>query len=101
MSLAWACSATVGIGVARHFKQYWWWFYIHFLCLMFSSIATLITSANLFKDDKYPYETVSDDTFLHSRVGMLLASLVIGQVVFGMATSYFKIYQKYSCYHSA
>lgn len=94
MSLAWACFATVGIGAARYFKQYWWWFYIHFLCLMFSSIATIISSANLFKDDKYPYENISDDTFLHSRVGMILSSLVIGQVVFGMATSYFKIFTK-------
>ena len=94
MSIAWACSATIGIGVARYFKERWWWFYIHFLCLSFSSIATIITSSQLFADGKYPYENISDDTFLHSRVGMILSSLVIGQMIFGMASSYFKIFTK-------
>jgi ferredoxin-NADP reductase len=94
MSMAWACSATLGIGVARYFKQHWWWFYVHFLCLLFTSLSTIITSAQLFKEGQFPYDSISDETFLHSRVGMILASLVVGQVVFGMASSYFKIFTK-------
>ena len=94
MSIAWGLFATIGIGIARYFKHRWWWFYVHFVLLSLSSIATIITSSNLFKEDKYPYSTVSDDTFLHSRAGMILSSLVIAEVIFGLGTSYHKIFTR-------
>lgn len=94
MSIAWALFAVIGIGVARYFKEHWWWFYVHFISLLLSSIATIITSTDLYKDDKYSPDQMSDDTFLHSRIGLILSSLVIAQVIFGMMTSYFKIFTK-------
>lgn len=94
MSVAWALFAVVGIAAARYFKHHWWWFYVHFLCLMFSSIATIKTSSDLYKDDKYANGEAADKTFLHSRIGLILSSLVIGQVLFGMMVSYFKIFTK-------
>ena len=74
MSIAWGLFATVGISTARYFKHRWWWFYVHFILLNLASLATIVTSSVMYKEDQYPYSTVSDDTFLHSRVGMILSS---------------------------
>ncbi|OMJ80376.1 hypothetical protein SteCoe_19369 [Stentor coeruleus] len=92
MSVAWGALAVVGIFVCRYFKYTAWWFYIHMSFLLTASLITIISSSQLYKDDAYSVENIEDDTNVHSRLGMLMSSLVIGECVFGFLTSYFKIF---------
>lgn len=94
MSIAWGCLAVIGIFVCRYFKYWSLWIYIHVFFLLAASVLTIITSTALFKDDAYPFSTLTDKTNTHSRLGMLMSSLVIGECVFGGLSSYFKIFTK-------
>ncbi|OMJ95838.1 hypothetical protein SteCoe_741 [Stentor coeruleus] len=94
MSVSWSCLAVIGIFVSRYFKYTSWWIYIHTIPLLIASLITIISSSNIYKDDQYPTETISEQTLDHSRIGMIMSSIVIAQCIFGMMYSYFKIFTK-------
>ena len=94
MTVAWGILASVGIIAARYFKAYSCWFLVHFLCLMACSILTIASSSATFEEGEVPVIAFDDDNIKHSRIGHILAALVIGQVVFGMLGSYFKLFTK-------
>ncbi|OMJ89737.1 hypothetical protein SteCoe_8002 [Stentor coeruleus] len=94
MSIAWGCLAVIGIFACRYFKFSSLWIYIHSFFLLATSLLTIISSSVIFKDDAYPYSTLTDETNTHSRLGMILSSLVIAECIFGMLSSYFKIFTK-------
>ena len=94
MTFAWGPLAGIGIFVARHFKSRSWWFYVHFLCLFACSIITIASSTGQYDHKERSYEYFDDDALGHSRIGLALTSLVIAQVLFGMLTSYTKIFTK-------
>ncbi|OMJ93868.1 hypothetical protein SteCoe_3057 [Stentor coeruleus] len=94
MSVAWGALAVIGIFVCRYFKYTAWWFYIHMIFLLAASLITIISSSEIYKDDGYNTKDITKDTNVHSRLGMVMSSLVIGECVFGFLTSYFKIFTK-------
>ena len=94
MTIAWGVLASVGIIAAKYFKAYSCWFLVHFLCLMACSILTIASSKITFEEGEVPVVAFADDNIKHSRIGHILAALVVGQVVFGMLGSYFKLYTK-------
>lgn len=94
MTVAWGALAVIGIFVCRYFKYTAWWFYIHMVLLLAASLITIISSSQIYKDDAYTTEGITKDTNVHSRLGMLMSSLVIGECVFGFLASYFKIFTK-------
>lgn len=94
MSIAWGALAVIGIFVCRYFKHTAWWFYIHMFFLLIASLITIISSSQVYKDDAYTTKTITKDTNVHSRLGMLMSSLVIGECFFGFLISYFKIFTK-------
>ena len=94
MTIAWGVLAPIGIIAVRYFKHSTWWFYVHLLTLLTAALITLISSESTFGVDSYSLSTIPQATLEHSRLGMILASIVASQVVFGMMTSYFKIATK-------
>jgi hypothetical protein len=94
MSIAWCLLAVVGIFCIRYFSHTSWAIYVHILCLMGTALITIIMSTQLYDSDKFPYNYLSYDLILHSRTGMILSSLVIGQVTFGSLLAYYKIFTK-------
>jgi NAD(P)H-flavin reductase len=94
MTICWGLLASIGIIAARYFKASSWWFYVHFFCLSATSILTLISSATTFKEGEISHNFFDDDQISHSRIGHILAALVIGQVVFGLMGWYFTVFTK-------
>ncbi|OMJ80375.1 hypothetical protein SteCoe_19368 [Stentor coeruleus] len=94
MSLSWLFFSIIGIFISRYFKHTFWWLYVHILLLFISSFITIISSSLLYKDDMYPASSMSKKTFDHSRIGMIMSSIVISQCAFGFLSLYIKIFTK-------
>ena len=94
LSVAWCLLAPIGILSARYFKHTGWWIYAHIISLLIASVLTILSITEIFGVDALALADLSQDILEHSRLGMIITSLVIGQVVFGMFTSYFKILTK-------
>lgn len=94
MSVGWSCLAVIGIFASRYFKYTSWWIYVHVVPLLTASLITIISSSLLYKDDQYSTISMSEKTFDHSRIGMIMSSIVIAQCIFGCMYSYFKIFTK-------
>jgi hypothetical protein len=94
MTIAWGLLATIGIISARYFKAYPWWIILHVLSFLATSILTIYSSSSAYKAEKSIYQHFDDDRVLHSRTGHFLAALVIGQTIFGIMGSCFKIFTR-------
>jgi NAD(P)H-flavin reductase len=94
MSVAWGCLAVVGVFVARYFKHTSWWIFVHVILLLVTSLITIISTSLTYKQDGFPQSTLDEDTLQHQRMGMILASVVISQGLFGFIASFYRVFTR-------
>jgi len=87
MSIMWFAVAHVGIITARYVKFTYWWFWIH---ISGFTVVTWITIAEVFRAwdenemSNMMYE--DDNKVYHSRLGLAIGALIIGQATLGLLT---------------
>ena len=87
MSVMWFIVAHIGIITARYGKFTYWWFWIH---IGGFSVVTWITIDEVFRAwdenemSNMMYE--DDNKIYHSRLGLAIGALIIGQATLGLLT---------------
>ena len=90
LSIAWGILAPIGVIGPRYFKHTSWWIYLHVLALLSTSIITVLSVTNIYKVELLSLEELKKKFLIHSRLGMIMTSLLAFQVFCGIATYYFK-----------
>jgi len=86
MSIAWLGLANLAIIPARYFKWFKFWFLIHMIVNGLAILMTTVTVFLIYKHNERMYYTYTSDQLYHSRVGLLMGGLVLGQVFLGIVS---------------
>jgi cytochrome b involved in lipid metabolism len=89
MSSVWMCLVPVGIIAARYFKGFQLWFYVHFVLMSASVAVTAFSVSAIYKHNKAVYDNFDTDQRYHSRMGLVIGSLVFIQGLLGVLIRWF------------
>lgn len=89
MSIVWMCLAPLGLIAARYFKSFQLWFYVHMLLMGTSTFVTVYSVSAIYKHNKGIYDDFDTDQRYHSRMGLMIGSVVLLQGFNGMLIRWF------------
>ena len=94
MITLWLALVNVQIIVARYFKWWKYWIYVHFFVGSTMAFLTVLSVVTVYEFSANVDITYTADTRYHSSIGFFVCSLVIFQVVLGIVSRISIIYGK-------
>jgi ferredoxin-NADP reductase len=92
MGILWLLVINIAIIPARYFKTFSRWYLIHSALGWIVIIISYFSMAVAFKEDKLT--SFSQNTLYHSRLGLAMMSILIGQGFLGLIARFFMMYTK-------
>ncbi|CAG9336277.1 unnamed protein product [Blepharisma stoltei] len=84
MTVCWLILAPIGIAIARYCKHWRCWYFCHLILLGVAVAATIISVSLTYHAHETPYIQGTSKPRHHSRLGLCLTFLVVGQGVMGL-----------------
>jgi NAD(P)H-flavin reductase/cytochrome b involved in lipid metabolism len=88
MTIAWGILAVLAIFVARYFKQFKIWLWIHLILGSLIIAVTAYSIRKMYRKNDGKYEEFDENQTRHSRVGLMMFVLLFAQGFLGLASAF-------------
>jgi len=89
MTIMWFVLVHLGVISARYLKFTYWWYWIHLILTGIVTVVTLISALWAYdKNESSQLAFQSDEHKYHSRLGLAITSLIMGQAIMGLLTRF-------------
>lgn len=84
MSIMWIALSNIAIILARYFKWWWPWVYFHAIFYTLVLFFTIYSVTKVIITNENMLHTYTSSQRYHSRIGLTISALVIGQYMLGI-----------------